>query len=562
MGACMTNATNEKTAEHLMNLVATRNGRVPNFALLLGAGASITSGVKTAEEMIQDWRELLYSQSEQDIDYGQWFRQQSWHGTDEEYSLLFEEVCDQPAQRRVFIEECVRDARPSLGYVYLADLLANRFFDIVFTTNFDDLLNEACYLFSDMLRPMVAAHDSAIQGIRVSSERPKIVKLHGDFLYDNIKNTISELETLESNTKKKLGQFAKEYGLIVIGYSGRDRSVMDNLDLLLRDEENFPHGVYWCLRKGATPSNRLANLLSKPSVYPVWIDGFDEFSAELHTAAGLDPPKSIARPLDMARERARMFLKLLSPDEPLRNHKIIGPHLRKLREGTEVLTIEIPLQVKAASLASHGHFDAAIPLWQEVYEQDPTDKAVANGYARALADAGRTAELSELLDNSTIDPHNLSYFLLMAGRNQDVVDISARFIRQPSSLDRSSRNEFAIVMINRAIAFKRLDQSDAMSAVLDTLEQFGYDEVMAIAIAIAALRGNKEQMIALIQERSDGAFSAQSLRIFPLFEDYQQDPDFVKLIESLGEEADGDEGGLLASHLLGLSQPTKTEELE
>ena len=555
----MINNNSMKSPEHLVNLIVTRNGKVPNFALLLGAGASITSGVKTAEEMIQDWRELLYSQSEQDFDYGQWLREQRWYGTDDEYSLLFEGVCDQPAQRRVFVEECVKEARPSVGYVYLAELLANRFFDIVFTTNFDDLLNEACYLFSDALRPIVAAHDSAIQGIRISSERPKIVKLHGDFLYDNIKNTLPELETLEANTKKKLGQFAKEYGLIVIGYSGRDRSVMDNLDLLLRDEENFPHGVYWCLRKGATPSNRLANLLSKPRVYTVWIDGFDEFSAELHESAGLEPPQAIVKPLDMARERARMFLKLLSPDEPLRNHKIIGPHLRKLREGTEAVTIEIPLQVKAAILTADGRFDDAIPLWQEVYEDDPADKAVANGYAWALADAGRNAELSELLDNSMMDAHNLSYFLLRAGRNEDVVDVSAKFMRQPSSLERSSREEFAIVMINRAIAFKRLDRANDMTHVLDTLEEFGYDEDPKFAVAIASLRGNKQEMFELLRDHPGRLFPAQALRIFPLFEDYRDDPDFAKLIESLDDGSE-DEENMTDPYVLGLAHAAKTEE--
>ena len=297
------------SSEHLINLVVTRNGNVPNFALLLGSGASVTSGVKTAEEMILDWRQLLHRQSNTRDSYPDWIRRQNWFANEDEYSLLFEEVYDQPAQRRVFVEECVRHAHAGLGYVYLADLLANRFFDVVFTTNFDDLLNEACYLYSDSLRPIVAAHDSAIQSIRISSERPKIIKLHGDFLYDDIKNTLSELETLEANTKRKLSQFANEYGLIVLGYSGRDRSVMDNLELLLRDEGNFPYGIYWCVRGEPDPSKRLNSFLTKNKVYPVQINGFDEFVAELHALAGLDPPRAIEHPLEMARDRARIFLR-------------------------------------------------------------------------------------------------------------------------------------------------------------------------------------------------------------------------------------------------------------
>ena len=230
----MSTSSNEKSAEHLMHLIVTRNGEVPNFSLLLGSGASATSSVKTAQDMIEEWRSLLFGRSDSADSFESWLSNQNWFKHEDEYSILFEAIYDQPSQRRIYVEECIKIAHPSWGYVYLTNLLAKHFFDVVFTTNFDDLINEACYLYSDGLRPIVAAHDSAIQGIRVTSGRPKIIKLHGDFLYDNIKNTLAELETLETNTKRKLNQFAQEYGLIVLGYSGRDRSVMDTLELLLR----------------------------------------------------------------------------------------------------------------------------------------------------------------------------------------------------------------------------------------------------------------------------------------------------------------------------------------
>ena len=66
-----------------------------------------------------------------------------------------------------------------------------QFWQFLSGLEFDDLIIEACYLYSERMRPIVAAHDSVIQGVRVTSSRPKIIKLHGDFLYDNIKNTMS-----------------------------------------------------------------------------------------------------------------------------------------------------------------------------------------------------------------------------------------------------------------------------------------------------------------------------------------------------------------------------------
>ena len=141
--------------------------------------------------MIDQWRALLFNRAKSDDRYLKWLSEQNWFEHEGEYSILFETVYDQPAHCRVFVEECVKDAHPNWGYVYLTSLLANRFFDETFTTNGHELINEASYLYSNGLRPFVLAHDSAIQGVRVTSGRPKISELHGEFLYDNIKNTLA-----------------------------------------------------------------------------------------------------------------------------------------------------------------------------------------------------------------------------------------------------------------------------------------------------------------------------------------------------------------------------------
>ncbi|WP_146095883.1 SIR2 family protein [Xanthomonas arboricola] len=116
----------------------------------------------------------------------------------------------------------------------------------------------------------------------VTSRRPKIIKLHGDYLFDDIKSTMRETESLEDNIKKKLVEFGREFGLVVVGYSGADRSVMDVLNYLLRSDEYFKHGIYWCIRKGDEPCDELLKLLWRERVYFVEVDGFDEIMASLH----------------------------------------------------------------------------------------------------------------------------------------------------------------------------------------------------------------------------------------------------------------------------------------
>ncbi|WP_312646536.1 MULTISPECIES: SIR2 family protein [Stenotrophomonas] len=204
-----------------------------------------------------------------------------WYNSTREYSALFEKNFDLPRQRRMFVEKEVAGKSPNLGYAYLIRLVDTGFINTMFTTNFDDLLTESFFQFSQS-RPMMCAHDSAISSVSVTSARPKIIKLHGDYLFDDIKSTVRETESLEENTRKKFVEFGRNFGLVVVGYSGCDRSIMDVLQYLLRSEDHFKHGIYWCIRKGETPSDELIKLLWRDRVYFVEIDGFDELMGQLH----------------------------------------------------------------------------------------------------------------------------------------------------------------------------------------------------------------------------------------------------------------------------------------
>jgi len=294
---------NFRTKEHLINLLKARVDKHPNYALFLGAGASVSSGIKTTGKMIDGWRQSLYATYRGDDDYLVWLAKQDWYEAEDEYSRLFEMVYDQPSQRRVYIEKCVKDAKPNWGYAYLNGLIGNGIFNVVFTTNFDDLVNEACFAFTNELRPMVCAHDSAVSSVRLMSERPKVIKLHGDFLYDSIKNTSSELQSLENNMRDNFAEFAKQYGLVVMGYGGNDQSVMDLLDVLVRSNNYFRNGIYWCLRKGSKPGKRLRQLLRNDRVFWVEVDGFDEIMADIAHSSNISLPQGVLAPHQTALDR-------------------------------------------------------------------------------------------------------------------------------------------------------------------------------------------------------------------------------------------------------------------
>jgi hypothetical protein len=283
----------QRSVGDLVRFVANRTDDNPNYSLFIGAGCSVTSGVRSASQLITQWRQEICrslpggpSIADKSADHQRQFLKEhhsDWFNPSKEYSSLFEKRFDLQRQRRMFIESEVAGRFPSIGYAYLMAMVAQGYFRTLFTTNFDDLLNEAFYLYSNE-RPIVCAHDSSINSVTVSSKRPKIVKLHGDYLFDDLKATLRETESLEQNMKAKFTEFAKDSGLVVIGYSGSDRSIMDLLTSLLKSDDYFPAGVYWCLRTDSDVTEELRRILWRDRAYFVEIEGFDEVCSSLYSA--------------------------------------------------------------------------------------------------------------------------------------------------------------------------------------------------------------------------------------------------------------------------------------
>lgn len=510
-----------KSVDHLVDLIIlNKTEGMPSYALFLGAGASRNSNIKTADEMIDTWRNQLYQREKARMRYSTWLAKQSWYKSEDEYGALFGELYDEASQRRDHIEKCMENAHPTWGYAYLASLLQNNIFNAVFTTNFDDLINEACYLYSDNVRPIVYAHDTAVINIRISQPRAKIVKLHGDFLFENIKNTSDETYKLEDNMQKKLAQFALEYGLIVIGYGGRDNSVMSVLEDLLEKNDYFRHGVYWCIQKGANPADRVKNLIKKDRAHAIEIAGFDEFMATLHHKAGINLPVSLIDPMQVAENRTKLFCTVPSV---FSENEFIRKDIEKVLDGLGKIPNQnnVPLNVKAAISRKDGDLPRALEYMKLAVEADKDDYTCAYEYADIMARLNMKQEILDFVPTSALNDDNKTYFLLYSGDNDFLVEFSSKI------LDRDPTNSYA--RINRAIANKRLGHKKEMDEDLKELEEKEIGE--SVRAGVAALRGNKEELLRLLDISIDKKLiSIDNLKIFPVFEDYQQDEDFKKYI--------------------------------
>ncbi|MDF1825046.1 MAG: SIR2 family protein [Verrucomicrobiales bacterium] len=329
----------QKSVLDLARLIDNGNENMPNFSLLIGAGASRPSGIRTAAEMIEKWRWEIFCEIEnaptlsrdEPDEIRKWLteNEKSWYQPDSEYSSLIEKIYPVQRSRRLFIESEVEGKLPSIGYSYLVRLAENNKINSIFTTNFDDLLNEAFYQFSTE-RPIVCAHDSSVNSITVTSSRAKIIKLHGDYLFDDLKNTSKETQNLAENMKLKFREFLKEYGLIVSGYSGGDQSVLSQLDEMIDTPNFLQNGLYWVFREDDNVSSNVLQLLEKDGSFFVLSEGFDELFAGLYEKL---VNKSAPFTSRVASDRAGEVIESYLTNPILTNSgsKTISRHLEELR---------------------------------------------------------------------------------------------------------------------------------------------------------------------------------------------------------------------------------------
>jgi hypothetical protein len=174
---------------HLVQMIARSDNR---YALFLGAGASRTSGIPTAFEMAQDFRRDLQHRFETDrqdqTTFEAWLEKQpGFEQCASDYGTLFSVFEPKRAGRQRHIADLVRGKGPPFGYFCLSQLIERHLIGPVLTTNFDDLIWDACARFT-LVRPLVLAYGAVSFAPASLMDRPQILKLHGDFLYSSLVN--------------------------------------------------------------------------------------------------------------------------------------------------------------------------------------------------------------------------------------------------------------------------------------------------------------------------------------------------------------------------------------
>lgn len=245
------------------------------FCFVLGAGASKSSGIKSGQELVDIWEKDLSERNREG--YLSWKKQLGINDSNkyEFYSQYYEKRFKRVVDGYNYLEKMMESAKPSIGYVMLAYILTHTRHNIVITTNFDHLLEDAVNYYEHTI-PLVIGHESLAHYVNKQINRPMIIKIHRDLLLDP-KNKKAELDKLHDNWKNALDIVFSEYDPIFIGYAGNDHSLMDyltqNCDIFSEEKGIFP---YWMLYKTDKMSEMVLEFLDKSSGYLIKHNGFDE----------------------------------------------------------------------------------------------------------------------------------------------------------------------------------------------------------------------------------------------------------------------------------------------
>jgi hypothetical protein len=291
-------------------LVRALNIQGAQLAWLVGAGASAMSDIPTARALILRFKHELYCSANnlyiQEVDPAdgrtrrlieEYFDGRNGLpqlGDPDEYSVAFEAAYPSAGVRADLIASLCRGRRPNYGHYLMAALMAAGKLNVVFTTNFDDLIEIGANTLFESAgvdpRPSVVVGDlgepdKAARALQRSSW-PLVGKLHGDFRSVQLKNTVGELAHQDEAMRRVLRTACGRFGFVVVGYSGRDYSVMNVLIDALTDPGSFPAGIYWCHRTNEPPAEGVMDFVataraSGRQAQTIAVDNFVELAGRI-----------------------------------------------------------------------------------------------------------------------------------------------------------------------------------------------------------------------------------------------------------------------------------------
>lgn len=336
-----------------------RNIDVPH-SFLLGAGTSISSGIQTAYDCIWEWKKDIYLSK--NINSANFYKNykdeavrrsiQAWLDNQgeypplnsaEEYSFYAEKAYPIADDRRKYFLSLIENKEPYIGYKLLCLLAEFGIVKSVWTTNFDGLTVRSAH--QNKLTPIEITLDNADKIYRNQSSKELLsIALHGDYKFSTLKNTEKELDNQNEKFKEHLANYHIDKNLIVIGYSGRDKSLMQAIKSAFT--KSGAGRLYWC-GYGDQLNGEVKELIlqirqSGREAYYVSTDGFDKTLIHLSKSAFEDNhiiSKKIQEALEISDDEE--YFKTEFSLDFLRTDKYIKSNLHPIVFPKEIFQFEL-----------------------------------------------------------------------------------------------------------------------------------------------------------------------------------------------------------------------------
>lgn len=336
-----------------------RNKDIPH-SLLIGAGASISSGIQSASDCIWEWKKDIYlSKNPNASEYYKNFKNesvrnsiQSWLdnegvyplvNAENEYSFYAEKAYPIPDDRRKYFQSLIEGKEPYIGYKLICLLSELEIVKAVWTTNFDGLVIKAAHQAN--IVPIEISLDSINNIFRNQSRKELLsIALHGDYKYSSLKNTSYELDNQNVVFINALVRYHNDKNLIVIGYSGRDKSLMNALKEVFCQKGSGR--LYWC-GYGDDINPRVSELIkiardNDREAFFVPSDGFDKTILHISKACFENDKLNLERIDKILASSSTNEVEMIAFSQEInRTDKYIKSNLHPIKFPKEIFQFEI-----------------------------------------------------------------------------------------------------------------------------------------------------------------------------------------------------------------------------
>ena len=282
------------STEQFVKVIKKGQANGERFCFIFGAGASSSSGIPTCEEMEYMWmeeinedlgfeetRELaeslkifnVMSHNFQDIET-EWEKAKTSGRTSLPIEYYFDiyKLRFYPNYRNGsrYLDEKIENAKLSSGYYPLALILANSVNNLVVTTNYDSLVEQAIFLYTKKTPLVVNQEFLSVFDGGLNTKRPIIAKLRTNLFFAPY---VKGEEEAYNDWEEALSRIFLNYTPIIIGYSGCDDRL---LRILKKGRSKLKNSFYWCyVDDQGLPNEKVQEIVTHNNGYLVRTGGFD-----------------------------------------------------------------------------------------------------------------------------------------------------------------------------------------------------------------------------------------------------------------------------------------------